>query len=137
MIYKIKIKDKETGEEDFVIMGDSYKSFKEHFVNIISYWTDKWHYESEDKYAKCFGKTIKKDILEIWYADTNFVSFGGLKMAYEENYDKEVEAHNKSDNYKPCKYLKDINWRLKDKKFIDLLLKENQVISDGMVKELK
>lgn len=28
MIYKIKIKDKGTGEIDYVIMGDSYKEFE-------------------------------------------------------------------------------------------------------------
>ncbi len=134
MIYKIKIKDKKTGDEAWIIMGDSYKSFKEHFINVISYWTDKWHYASEDKYAKCFGRTINKEILEIWFAKDNFVSWGGLKMAYLENYDVEVEKHNQSGSYKPCKYLKDIKWSLESKEFINLLLKENRVISEEELK---
>ena len=137
MIYKIKIKDRETGEEDFIIMGDSYKPFKDHLVNIISHWTIRWHYESEEKYAKCFGRTISKEILQIWFSPNKFVSFGGLKMAYLENYDKEVESHNKSGGYVSCKYLKDINWKLEDKKFIDLLMKENRVISEEELNQHK
>ena len=130
MIYKIKIKDKKTGEEDFVIMGDSYKSFREHFGDIVSHWTKKWHYASEDKYAECYGRTIIKEILEVRFSKDKFVSFGGLKMCYEENYDKKVGEHNKSGTYKPCKYLKDINWKLESKEFIEVLLKEKRVISE-------
>ena len=93
MIYKIKIKDKKTGEEDFVIMGDSYKSFKEHLVDVISHWTEKWHYASGDKYADCFGRTMTKEVLEVWYSKSKFVSFGGLKMCYVDNYDEKVGEH--------------------------------------------
>ena len=64
MIYKIKIQDIATKEEDFVIMGDSYKSFREHFIDIISHWTERWYYANEGKYAECFGRTIRKNILE-------------------------------------------------------------------------
>ena len=130
MIYKIKIKDKKTGEEDFVIMGDSYKTFKAHFQDIISHWTEKWYYESEDKYAKCFGRTITKEILGIWYSKNKFVAYGGLKMAYEKDYDKKVEEHNKYGNYGACKYLKDIKWSIEENEFIKLLLKEHRVISE-------
>ena len=136
MIYKIKIKDLKTGKEDFVIMGNSYKSFEEHFVNIISHWTEKWHYESEDKYAKCYGRTINKEILSMWQSIDKFVSFGGLKMAYEEKYDKNVEEHNKSDGNVACKYLKDINWIPSNKSFIKRLLKENRVISQKELNEI-
>ncbi len=129
MIYKIKIKDKKTGEEDFVIMGDSYKTFKAHFQDIVSHWTEKWHYATEDKYSECFGRTITKHILEVWHSKSKFVSFGGLKMAYEKDYDEKVEEHNKSDSYLPCKSLRHINWILKDKEFIKVLLKERRVIS--------
>ncbi len=135
MIYKIKIKDKKTGEEDFVIMGDSYKTFKDHFVNVISYWTEKWHYADEGEHAECFGRTITKEILEVWYSKSKFVSFGGLKMCYLENYDEKVGEHNKSDSYPVCKYLKDINWKSEEKGFIDLLLREHRVISEEQLKE--
>jgi len=128
MIYKIKIKDKNTGEEDFVIMGDSYKSFKEHFVNIISSWTEKWHYASDEPHAECYGRTINREILEIWYSNNKFVSFGGLKMCYEEKYNQKVKEHNENGNSEGCKYLEDIKWKLEDKEFIRLLLKENRVI---------
>lgn len=137
MIYKIKIKDKKSGEEDFVIMGDSYKSFKDHLVNIIDHWTEKWHYENEDKHAKCFGRTLNKEILEIWYSNDKFVSFGGLKMAYKEKYDGYVEEHNKSDNNEACKYLKDIRWKIEGREFINLLLKENRVISKDELKKFQ
>jgi predicted TIM-barrel fold metal-dependent hydrolase len=138
MIFKIKIKDKKTGEEDYVIMGDSYKSFKDHFINIISHWTKKWHYQDDSQHSKCFGRTINKEILEIWQSDENFVSFGGLKMAYEENYDKEVEQHNRNSRREvTCKYLKDIKWELQSQDFIRLLLKENRVISEEELKALQ
>ncbi len=136
MIYKIKIKDKRTKEEDFIIMGDSYKSFKEHLIDIISHFTTTWHYESEDRHAHCFGRTIMVEFLEVWYSKDKFVSFGGLKMCYEKNYDKKVEGHNQSEGYPACKYLKDIKWRLEDKKFIDLLMKENRVITEEELETL-
>lgn len=135
MIYKIKIKDKKTREEDFIMMGDSYKSFKDHLINIISYWTEEWHYEDESKHSNCFGRTISKEIIEIWYNECEFVSFGGLKMCYEKDYDKKVEEHNQSTTYKPVKYLKDITWELESQEFIRLLLKENRVISEEELKE--
>lgn len=136
MIYKIKIRDKETNEEDFIIMGSSYKPFKAHFVNVMSSWTKEWHYASEDKYAECYGRTITKEILEIYSSTTKFVSFGGLKMCYEEDYDKEVTEHNKSPAYSPCKYLKSIKWKKEDQVFIDNLLKENRVIGEEELKEV-
>lgn len=135
MIYKIKIKDKTTGEEDFVIMGDSYKDFRDHFQDVISHWTDKWHYADERKHSKCFGRTIDKEILEIWYSKDRFVSFGGLKMCYEENYDKKVEEHNKAGTYEPCKRLGEIRWLFEDKDFIRCLLKNHRVISEEELKE--
>ncbi len=137
MIYKIKIRDEETKEEYFVIMGDSYKPFRDHFGDIISSWTKKWHYESEDRHAHCFGRTIDKEILEVWYSKDKFVSFGGLKMTSEKNYDKRVEEHNKDGGSLACKYLKDINWKLEDNKFIHFLLKEKRVISREELRNLK
>ena len=137
MIYKIKIKDKKTEQEDFVIMGNSYKSFEEHFKDIISHWTGKWHYENKDKHAKCFGRTINKEILEISYSKDKFVSFGGLKMAAESVYDEKVEDHNKSENSSPCKSLRHIHWKLKDNDFILGLLKRSRVISEEALKELR
>lgn len=136
MIYKIKIQDIATKEEDFVIMGDSYKSFEEHFTDIISHWTEQWHYADEGKYAECYGRTIKKNILEIYYSKEKFVSFGGLKMAYIKNYDKEVEEHNRFGNYPKCKFLKDIEWTKQGDIFIQRLLKSNRVISHGLLLEL-
>jgi len=129
MIYKIKIRNKETGEEHFVIMGDSYKPFIDHFGDIISSWTKKWHYASEDKYAECYGRTITREILEVWYSNDKFVSFGGLKMCHIDNYDKNVGEHNQNTNKDfTCKYLKDIKWRLEDEEFIKKLLKQKRVI---------
>lgn len=136
MIYKIKIQDIATKEEDFVIMGDSYKDFEEHFKDIISHWTERWHYADEGKYAECYGRTIRKNILEIYYSKEKFVSFGGLKMAYIKNYDKEIEEHNRFGNYPKCKMLKDIMWIKREDTFIQRLLKENRVISPGLLVEL-
>ena len=130
MIYKIKIKDKESGEIDYVIMGDSYKGFRDHFQDVISHWTEKWHYASEDKHAECFGRTINKEILTIYSSTDRFVSFGGLKMCYQENYDEKVEGHNKSGNSDACKRLGEINWNGESAKFIQTLLKQNRVISE-------
>lgn len=140
MIYKIKIKDKKTGEEDFIIMGDSYKPFTEHFADIISSFTEKWHYASDDKYAECFGRTLTSDFLELYVANGKFVSFGGLKMCYEENYNKEVEEHNenarKYKNHKLCPHLENLSWR-KDNDLLKSLLKQSRVISEGELIELK
>lgn len=131
MIYKIRIKDKKSGEIDYVIMGDSYKNFRDHFQDIISHWTEKWHYASEDKHAECFGRTITREILGIYSSNENFVSFGGLKMCYQEDYDDRVEEHNGAGNkYNACKRLQEINWDGENKKFIETLLKQNRVISE-------
>lgn len=127
MIYKIKIKNKRTGEENFIIMGDSYKTFKEHFVDIISRFTEKWYYENEDKHAKCLGRTLEVEFLELFKSKNRFVSFGGLKMTYEENYDSEVSQHNLSNNYPACKYLKDIGW-VKDEQQLSEQLTVNRVL---------
>ena len=127
MIYKIKIRYKEDGEECFVITGDSYKSFEDHFVNIVDSFTKKWHYKDSSKHSECLGRTLRVDFLELWRSKNRFVSFGGLKMAFEENYDKEVSKHNKSNNYLACKYLKDINW-VKDDELLSDLLELNRVI---------
>lgn len=131
MMYKIKIKDKATGEIDYVIMGDSYKGFMQHFSDIISHWTKEWHYASEDKHAECFGRTITKEILTVYSSIEKFVSFGGLKMCYQEDYDKKVEEHNGAgENYDARKKLGEINWNGEHPRFIRVLLKENRVISE-------
>jgi hypothetical protein len=137
MIYKLKVQDRNTKKIDYIIMGDSYKPFPAHFQDIISFWTEKWLYDdSTEGKGKCLGRTITMDILEVWSANEKFVSFGGLKSCSEENYDKHVEEHNKSKSYPPCKYLKDIDWKVRPQGFIAKILKENRVIfSEGFSKE--
>lgn len=140
MIYKIKIKDRETGEENFVIMGDSYKPFKDHFIDIISHWTKNWHYESEEQYAKCFGRTLKFDLMTLYVAKGKFVSYGGLKMSYEDNYNKEVDEHNKYSKehktYSLCPHLENLSWR-EDKDLLKSLIKQSRVISEEELERLK
>ena len=135
MIYKIKIKDKESGEIDYVIMGDSYKEFREHFTDIISHWTEKWHYASEEKYAECFGRTINKEVLEIWKADSNFVSFGGLKMCHEKIYNQKVKEHNENGNYDGCEWLENLHFIKQHDNFTKALLKEKRVITEDELKD--
>ncbi len=130
MIYKIKIKNKKTGEEDFIIMGDSYKGFRDHFGDIISYFTEEWHYASEDKYAECFGRTLTIEFLEIYSSKSRFVSFGGLKMCYEKDYNKKVKEHNENGNYEGCKFLENIHFVKEHPNFLKSLLKEKRVISE-------
>ncbi len=49
-------------------------------------------------------------------------------MCYEEKYNQKVKEHNENGTSEGCKYLEDIKWKLEDKEFIRLLLKENRVI---------
>lgn len=136
MIYKIKIRELDTEKEDFIIMGNSYKRFEDHFRDIVSHFTEKWHYESPQQYTKCLGRTMKVEFLQLWKSKDKFVSFGGLKMAYEENYDSKVEEHNKSDSYPPCKYLKDIKFEM-DNTYLAKLIKDNRIIKAIEIKEEK
>lgn len=128
-IFKIKIRDKKTKEGDFIIMGDSYKPFNAHFLDIIGSFTDDWIYNDTppDKKRPCLGRVLSVEFLEIQTAKEKFVSFGGLKMAYEQNYDKLVEEHNKNVVGEACKYLKDITFVPMDVEILHQLLKDNRV----------
>lgn len=135
MIYKIKIRDRKTGEEYFIVMGDSYKPFRDHFTDVVSYFTEKWHYASEDKHAECFGRTLTKEFLEVWSSKARFVSFGGLKMCAEEDYNEKVKEHNKKGNYEKCRFLEDIHFVIEHPSFLKTLLKEKRVVSEEELKK--
>ena len=135
MTYKVKIRNLQSGKEYFAIMGDSYKPFEDHFVNIVSSFTKKWIYESEDKHAKCFGRTLTMEFLEIWKAKGKFVSFGGLKFTPEENYDSKVDEHNNSKSYPRCKHLKDINF-IQDLEYLPKLIKQNRILKESEITAL-
>ena len=126
-IFKLKIKDEE-GKEKFIIMGDSYKKFEEHFSDLVSTYTKRWHYDdSKEGKGKCLGRTLDIEILEIWYSESEFVSYGGVKWCLEEVYDNEVEDHNIHSRQKYCPYLRHIKFVMKPKEYLDELLKKNGV----------
>lgn len=132
-IFKIKIEDKATREKDFIISGDNYKLFEDHFLDIVSRFTDKWVYDdSPEGKGKCLGRRMNVKFLEIYEAKERFVSYGGLKMAYEHKYDKEVEAHNKNGNYEACKYLRHIKFEKKPQAYLNKLLKSCRVMEDEL-----
>lgn len=130
MIYKLKLRNLQSGEEYFAIMGNSYKPFEAHFVDIVSNFTKKWIYESEDKYAKCLGRTLTMEFLELWKSKEKFVSFGGLKFTPEENYDSKVDEHNESNSYPRCKHLKYIEF-VQDQEYLQKLLKQSRIIIEA------
>lgn len=130
-IFRIKIQNKETGKEDFIIMGDNYKLFEDH---LVSWFASKWIYDdSPEGKGRCLGRELKFRFLEIYEAKERFVSFGGLKMAYEENYDKEVEEHNQKGNYGPCKYLRHIQFLKKSQDYLTQLLKNCRVKEEEQI----
>jgi hypothetical protein len=123
-IFKIKLRDKATGETWSFIMGDSYKPFEAHFLDLVNHLTKKWLYDdSEAGKGKCLGREMKAQFLEIYQANHKFVSFGGLKWANEATYDEKVAEHN-SHSEDTCRYLKDIEFKKLDQAFLNKLLRE-------------
>ena len=113
-IFKLKVKVKDGSEKPFyLIMGDNYKRFEDHFVDITSHYTDKWHYDdTPEGKGKCLGRTLKVEFIELLEAKERFVGFGGLKCCSEESYNSHVEEHNKNGTaYKPCKRIEEINFK--------------------------
>jgi hypothetical protein len=128
-IFRIKIRDKKKNEEDFIIMGDSYKSFNQHFLDVIGMFTENWVYNDTppEKKGPCLGRVLSVEFIEIQTAKERFVSFGGPKMVYEQNYDKLVEEHNKNVVGEACKYLKDVTFVPMDVEILHQLLKDCRV----------
>ncbi len=129
-MFKIKIRNKKTGKEDFIYMGDNYKPFEDHFLDIVNSFNDKWIYDdSAGGKGRCLGRTLTIEFLEIYEAKERFPSYGGPKMIYEQNYDKHVQDHNQQGNYEACKYLKDITFDAMNKTvFLQRLLRNCHVI---------
>ena len=128
-IFKIKIQEKKTGNIDIVYMGDNYKPFEAHLLDIINSFTDNWKYDNTPECkGRCLGRTLTVDFIEVAMAKDRYPSYGGPKLIYEEHYDKHVEEHNRKGNYDACKYLKDLNFEPLGIDFIRKLLKKNHVI---------
>src|SRR4030042_490357 len=128
-VIKIKIRNKKTGKENIIFMGDNYKPFEDHFLDIINSFNDKWIYDdTPERKGRCLGRTLTVDFVEMFEAKEIFPSFGGPKMIYEQNYDKHVQEHNQSGSYSACKYLKDMIFEPVDKNVLDRLLQKCHVI---------
>jgi hypothetical protein len=129
-IYKIRIQDKETKKYNWIIMGDSYKPFEDHFLNIVGHFEKEWKYDDTPQgKGKCLGRTLTHKFISLEKADERFVSFGGLKMAYAEIYNEKVEEHNKNVVGNACKRLEEIRFE-PDDKYLNKLLLECSVIEN-------
>lgn len=126
--FKLLVKEKESGQVLTFIMGDNYKDFEDHFLDFCNRYTKKWEYESEYQYAKCYGRNMKIEFIDLFSAPERFVGFGGLKWTTEENYDEELKQHNKNcPPYKKCPTtISEIHFT-NDRPFLDKLKKECRV----------
>ena len=126
--FKLVIKEKESGQIVTFILGDNYKNFEDHFLDFCCHYTKTWEYESPDKFAKCYGRNMEIEFIDLFSASERFVGFGGLKWTTEENYDKELEQHNKNcPPYQKCPTkLKDIHFT-NERPLLDKLKQECQV----------
>ena len=108
-IFKLVFKDLESKDIITLIMGDNYKRFEDHFLDLVSRQTKEWRYD--DGKGKCLGRILKVEFLDLFEAKERFVGFGGLKWTAIENYNSEVAQHNeKGTAYKPCKRIEEIKF---------------------------
>lgn len=112
-IFKLILEDKKSKEKTILIMGDNYKRFEDHFLDLVSHYTEKWDYDdSPEGKGKCNGRVMEVDFLDLFESNERFVSFGGLKWTTEERYNGYVKEHNsKGSAYKPCKRLEEIQFK--------------------------
>lgn len=135
-VMMIKIRDKKTENEQVILMGDNYKPFEEHFLDIINMFTENWKYDDTPQGAgRCLGRILTVDFLEMFEANERYPSYGGPKMIHVDNYDKQVQDHNRNGDYKACKYLKDIRFTPVDKKVLEDLLKNCNVIDEKAIEQ--
>lgn len=133
-IFKVKIRFKESGKETFIIMGDSYKSFEEHFLDVVNSFTKRWIYDdSPEGKGRCLGREMEIQFLELYESRGKFVSYGGLKYADVSVYDTEVEEHNSNSHDSYCPYLRHITFKQLDDATLRRLLNHCQVIQEVQV----
>ncbi len=120
-IVKVKLKDKETGKEGIIVMGNNYRSFDEHFSELIDHYTDKWEMGR--------GRTLKVEVVEMSEANERFVSMDCPKWKGLFNYNEKVIKHNQAYPDYPCKQLFDIKFIPIKSEGVKKMLTVRQVIN--------
>jgi len=105
-----------------LVSGDNYKSFEDHFVDLIDVFTKEWIYKKN----KCLGRILKIDIRQIWEAKSRFVNFGGLKWCEDIDYNAKVKECNIHSLC--CEYLENLVFKQTSLKYLQNLLEKKQVL---------
>ena len=128
-VFKLVFKDLESKDTIALIMGDNYKRFEDHFLDLINWQTKEWKYDdTPEGKGKCLGRVMKVEYLDLFEAKERFVGFGGLKWSSIDNYNLRVAEHNKEGTaYKPCKRIEEIKFT-PNRQLLEKLQKEYRVI---------